>query len=678
MTISNQEFISTIFRDLRKDEYCWSTVFTGSPQNAKGAAWDGNRTYPDQVRDTPFGNSYFCVSALKPHSGQSRRRKENFSRLMCVVLDDPQSCDLAPSWKIETSKDNFQIGFILSNPIEDIATSDRLHQALANESLIKVDGSGNNSVRYVRLPVGLNTKYQPNFQCVMRIWNPELVYSVDELCEALGLTLSPKANDHSSQYEPSGDRIPDSEYYRQIMSGESFHEAINVLSARMHFRGMEANNIIETLQGTMLAVKDDSDRWQSRFDDIPRSVKGAVEKFKMNNHQTLLEPEDLLPEYQYSCELMKPVEFVIDGFISNRLTLIAGAPGVGKSTALVSMASIAAGIMKPEGLSAELNRKIFYVTEDAEQIERILYGMRAQRLTVFSQSEIQNCFKIIHARRRPAQEIAQMISLARSIGVTEHSSGFAVEPLIVLDTANATLDLDNENDNSEAGKAIAAIKESLGGAALWIVGHTAKAIKRADLANLSFRGAGAFEGDCHATCYLFSDEAAGKDVRFLALGKHRYVSSYQEVQIDTVLGKVQVATQWGTNQVCWYCVGIPKRSSAQKREELKKASKDHALLAESLKTKKRIVLEVIEAANRNEQINRNALRQLIGGRTSTCSQLIRELIAEGWLKEIKTHGKRGDNLVATREPNDNDFQVLTGTIGNDYVQESINKLLEKA
>jgi hypothetical protein len=678
MTISNQEFIGTIFRDLLPDEYCWSALFTCSPQNAKGTEWEGNRTYPNQIQDTPFGNSYFCVSALKPNAGQSRRRKDNFSRLMCVVLDDPQSCDLAPSWKIETSQDNFQIGFILSDPIEDIATSDRLHQALANESFIKVDRSGNNSVRYVRMPTGLNTKYQPNFQCVMRVWNPDLHYSVNELCEALGLKLIPSAIDHSSPYEPSGERLEDSEYIRQIMSGESLHDPLNVLSARMHYRGMATHNIIEHLQGVMLAVKEDSDRWQSRFDDIPRSVKGAVEKFKSENNQSPLEPKDLLPEYQYSCELMKPVEFVIDGFISNRLTLIAGAPGVGKSTALVSMAAVAAGIMKPEGLSAELNRKVFYVTEDAEQIERILYGMRAQRLTELSQGQIQESFKIIHARRRSAQEIAQMISLARSIGVTEHSSGFAIEPLIVLDTANATLDLDNENDNSEAGKAIAAIKESLGSAALWIVGHTAKAIKRAELASLSFRGAGAFEGDCHATCYLFSDEAAGSDVRFLALGKHRYVSSYQEVQINTVLGKVQVATKWGTSQDCWYCVGIPNRSSAQKREELKQASKDNALLAVSLKTKKRIVKAVIEATQGDEPINRSALRQIIGIRVTTVNKLIAELISEGWLEETKTEGKKGNDLIALKELSDQDFEVSSGTIGNKCVQDSINLLLEKA
>lgn len=369
--------------------------------------------------------------------------------------------------------------------------------------------------------------------------------------------------------------------------------------------------------------------------------------------------ENLLPSYQYSTITPKPVEYVLDGFIANKLTLIAGAPGDGKSTAIVSLAAIAAGIMKAEGIDSELNRQVFYVTEDTEQVERILYGMRAQRLVSEDEGEVAKRFRIIHANRRPAAQVAQMIELARSIGMNQHESGYAIEPLIVLDTANATLDLDNENDNAEAGKAIAAIKQSMGNAAIWIVGHTAKAFKRAELANLSFRGASAFEGDTNATAYLFKDESNGATTTFLALGKHRYVSDYQEVQINALGGSVTISTPWGSEQVCRYRVGVPSRSSAKQREQIRQSQTADAIVANNEKIKSRIVYAVLQANKVNEAINRQQLKQLIGGKQQTVVNLINQLINDGFLKDIKAEGKKGFNIEALKE------FVDAGTIGHD-------------
>lgn len=385
----------------------------------------------------------------------------------------------------------------------------------------------------------------------------------------------------------------------------------------------------------------------------------------LSNNGTTLNTE-LLSEYQYSTTTPKPVEYVLDGFIANKLTLIAGAPGVGKSTALVSLAAIVAGLMKAEGIASELNRQVFYVTEDTEQVERILYGMRAQHLISVAECEVAKHFKIIHANRRPAEQVAQMIERARSIGINQHKSGYAIEPLIVLDTANATLDLDNENDNAEAGKAIAAIKQSMGNAAIWIVGHTSKPLKRADLANLSFRGASAFEGDTNAASYLFKDESSNADTTYLALGKHRYVSDYQEVQINATGGSVAIQTPWGTEQVCRYRVGIPSRSSAKHREDAKKEQTAEAISLSHEKLKKQIVYAVLNANNQGEQINRERLKPLIGGKAQTVLHLVNELITDGFLKNVKAEGKRGFNLEALKE------FVDVGTIGNDAANNLLN------
>lgn len=364
--------------------------------------------------------------------------------------------------------------------------------------------------------------------------------------------------------------------------------------------------------------------------------------------------ETLLPAYPYSLTSPKPIEFVIDGFIANKLTLIAGAPGVGKSTALVSMAAIAAGIVHVEGIAAELKRTVFYITEDAEQVERILYGMRVQGIINKSEQEVQASFKIIHAKRRSADVAARMVDEARFEGIERHTSGYMVEPLIILDTANAVLDLDNENDNSEASKAIAAIKEVMDSAAIWIIGHTAKAFKRADLASLSFRGASAFEGDTNATSYLFRED--GDDKTYWALGKHRYGSEYQEVQFDTFTGSVMVPTNWGTEQRCFWRVGYPSRSSAKERVEAQE-ERSQAANAESLDNlKRRIVSAVQEAQDNSTVANRRYLRDHLKGKTETLNKTINGLVSDGYLKDMPA--KNGSILFVLKA-----FEG-SGTTGN--------------
>lgn len=74
-------------------------------------------------------------------------------------------------------------------------------------------------------------------------------------------------------------RVSDEELIRQISSGESYHAPLLALSARYHGRGMGEKTIVATLQGIMRAHCDESPRWQDRFDDIPRMVTGAIDKF---------------------------------------------------------------------------------------------------------------------------------------------------------------------------------------------------------------------------------------------------------------------------------------------------------------------------------------------------------------------------------------------------------------
>ena len=131
---------------------------------------------------------------------------------------------------------------------------------------------------------------------------------------------------------------------------------------------------------------------------------------------------------------------------------------------------------------------------------------------------------------------------------------YVIEPLIVVDTSNANLDLESENDNAEVGKAIAAIKQALDGRGMvWLLAHLAKSMTRADIASMSVRGAGAWVGDVNATAYLISDESLA-DKRFLVLGKRRFEAEFSELEVTSEVHSYHATTPWGQRQSLRYMV----------------------------------------------------------------------------------------------------------------------------
>ena len=78
----------------------------------------------------------------------------------------------------------------------------------------------------------------------------------------------------------SDDHAPDApELIRQVLTGENYHGALLTLTARYASRGMKPEDIVNTIQGFMLAVDDRSERWKARYGEINRLVFSAVKKF---------------------------------------------------------------------------------------------------------------------------------------------------------------------------------------------------------------------------------------------------------------------------------------------------------------------------------------------------------------------------------------------------------------
>jgi len=108
-------------------------------------------------------NTYFSVGAVEHVNNTLHRRKSHFCRLLCLVADDvvTRKPHGNPKLGLLTSKDKRQIGIFLDEQdpdCADLALVGRLFTAMAEKGYIKIDISGNNAVRYVRLPVGPEPK----------------------------------------------------------------------------------------------------------------------------------------------------------------------------------------------------------------------------------------------------------------------------------------------------------------------------------------------------------------------------------------------------------------------------------------------------------------------------------------------------------------------------------------
>ena len=197
--VGNGEFLLAVFGDELTDARPVVVSFEGNPVGAPAKAWSGRPWHgtPDVSTSLPVSaNNYFSLAAFRPDdAGQYRRQKARFCALYAVMLDDigtkiaMDRLTLPPSWLLETSPGNHQVGYLLREPLTDGSAADRLMNAIVAAGLCDPGANGPRA-RLARLPVAVNGKHTPPFQCRMVEWSPELRYSVDELVDELQLEMA--------------------------------------------------------------------------------------------------------------------------------------------------------------------------------------------------------------------------------------------------------------------------------------------------------------------------------------------------------------------------------------------------------------------------------------------------------------------------------------------------------
>lgn len=303
-TVSNAAFLDAVADGQRLIFHI--TDFVVSP-NDQSAAWSGrNYTNGDDrpLRDAASSNTYFSTSSLRD---DGRRVEANFERLLVLVADDADvnALQAPPSYVIRTSTNKVQVGYLLHDTpsARNYAYCKNVMAALKDRGVVGQDKNGNNPVRWVRMPVGTNTKYPDRPVHVLEVWEPDRRYTVDQALAGFGVdSVSPAvfgtADTTAGLSEADSDewvdntpcRLDVAQAEEQVLTGESLHGPLASLAAHHASKGLDADTTCRNLSELLdrSAAKDKlgnerADRWKAEVAKLrDDTVASAFKKFGNN------------------------------------------------------------------------------------------------------------------------------------------------------------------------------------------------------------------------------------------------------------------------------------------------------------------------------------------------------------------------------------------------------------
>lgn len=287
-----QEFLRALLEPFPAGSATWLATFA----NTTAPKWNGALCTLDKLPDTEGMNCYYSAAVFDP--GATARRIEQMLGVAVVVIDDPSTKGDAqaavrrlgkPSFKIQTSRMSQQWGYLLKEPATDEEVAPVLQRI---QALGLGDKSGNNAVRYARLPAGINNKPEHgetySVHCIS--WHPDRRFNIAQIAEALevgarrGETAASDARKADREDKKVANRTSIEELERLITSGESFHGPMTQLAARAVCSGESYGDAKVRLEALMLRSegREDPERkasWQVTFDDIPKLLESALAKY---------------------------------------------------------------------------------------------------------------------------------------------------------------------------------------------------------------------------------------------------------------------------------------------------------------------------------------------------------------------------------------------------------------
>lgn len=346
---------------------------------------------------------------------------------------------------------------------------------------------------------------------------------------------------------------------------------------------------------------------------------------------------------------VQPLEFIFDDFMSTGTNVLAGAPGVGKTTLVVPMALAAAHLCPVGyGLRPSVRRNVIIVTESPLQVQRVIYSLYTWGYTGAAVADFDARVRVLPAQRLQPKVVAQVAAEYRSWTVPNARAEPGAEPhaalpLVVFDTANAVFDLENENDNAEVGRAMACIKQSFADFPVIIVSHTAKVLGMAESDYLSPRGASAWTGDAQGVYTVFKDGDAADSPRVLKATKVRFPTAFAELTFDLVRNREQHRDILGYEREVWFAHSVARPLQPGERDQLKADREEQKQQLEW----QRICADILDLVRRDPGRSRSYYERLSVAQGGVrCSQERKEravtsLLEDGSLERVMLEKPQG-------------------------------------
>jgi hypothetical protein len=196
--ITNAEFLATVFTDVPEGA---SAVVCSKPGDPTNGGWRAVTADQAGTHCPRKHNNYVnCSLFFRQADGSVHARLEDFAGLQFLLLDDvgtkvPREVlgDFKPSWMLETSPGNFQIGILLERQIRDRTEAKRLLNKIMAKGLCDKGAGG--ASRWARLPEGINGKDKyidgagAPFRCRLVRWNPDKRYTARQIIDDLQLEM---------------------------------------------------------------------------------------------------------------------------------------------------------------------------------------------------------------------------------------------------------------------------------------------------------------------------------------------------------------------------------------------------------------------------------------------------------------------------------------------------------
>lgn len=195
--IELRSFVDKVFHKDRSEDEMIFTQLSGKAPRGFGAPHTKVLRDALEKTEAPM-RGYFSTSTITPSAdGSLRHTKTAFKRFCVLVLDDIgtkiEEADIpdamAETYAIETSAGNFQLGYVLDEPLESYEEAQMLIDYMVDAGL--TDGGGAMPCKKVRLPCGVNGKEgdKEHFKVTLQHMDGEY-WSPQDLLDAAGLNVN--------------------------------------------------------------------------------------------------------------------------------------------------------------------------------------------------------------------------------------------------------------------------------------------------------------------------------------------------------------------------------------------------------------------------------------------------------------------------------------------------------